>query len=239
MKKRNLFKLAALTAVFALGSMFANAQNTTTDIPKLPNAAPSTINGSVKVIDNKGTVKYIQAKNGITTFTNSTTDVTTTTFQLGGTLTDNTYIDVDGHVFAFNGLALETGAASTNATDQSDAGTGSGWTLLVRDEASGAIRKMLVSDMVQSGWTVYQLTAAQVTTPQFTITGVSLASYQTVYIYRNGAKLIAGIDYTIGTTDVITLLPSGAGTQGTPTTPWAAESYNLYAGDVIEVHFIK
>ena len=47
MKKRNLFKIAALTAVFALGSMFANAQN--------PTPVPA-----VKLIDNKGTIKYLQ-----------------------------------------------------------------------------------------------------------------------------------------------------------------------------------
>lgn len=92
MKKRNLFKLAALTAVFALGSMFANAQTTvTTDSATVRSHADGPV---VKVIDNKGTVKYLQSNNGITTITSTVPgNQTTTTFQLGGTLDTNTYID--------------------------------------------------------------------------------------------------------------------------------------------------
>lgn len=235
MKKRNLFKIAALTAVFALGSMFANAQTN----PATANITAADADGVVvKVIDNKGTVKYLQSNNGITTVTSvEPGNLTRTTFQLGGTLTDDTYIDVSGKIFGLNGLELEQGLASTDAESLNNNGTG--WTLLVRDEQTGEIKKMMVTDMVQSGWAAFQLDAALIASPVLDIAGVSLASYQTVYVYRNGAKLVAGIDYTVGTDNKITLIPAGSGTVGAPTNTWDDEAFTLYAGDKIEVHFIK
>jgi len=232
MKKSNIFKVAALTAVFAVASMFAYAQ---TPVPP------------VKLIDNKGTIKYLQSINGVTTITATAPDGTGVmhTWKLGGTLIEDTYITVAGNIFGLNGLQLQLGDASTTATSgtsgDSNAVAGSqGWTLLVRDEATGAINKMLATDIVQSGWSAYQLTSALVTLPEFTIPGISLASYQTVYVYRNGAKLVAGIDYTIGVSDnKITLLPAGDGTVGVPANTWTPESFTLYAGDKIEIHFIK
>jgi hypothetical protein len=228
MKKTNIFKMAALTAVFAVAGMFANAQVTTgPDIPLQSAAVLGQDSGYVKVIDNKGTVKFLQSRNGITMFTNTTpSGGVITTWQLGGTLADNTYIDVDGKVFALDGIPLVDTAtlqASTNATTLSDHGTGTGWTILVRNEATGATMKMLASDLlkVQSGQQVYTATAGLVT---YTLTGITLPSYKSVYVYRNGAKLIANEDYTIAG-DVVTLVPGS--------------NYTIYAGDRIEVHYIK
>jgi hypothetical protein len=91
--KNKYFKLG-LVALTMIAGTALQAQTTSGDIAQ--NTA-NVLNGTVRVIDNKGTIKYLQAANGITTLTNSSTDVTTTTWQLGGTLTVNTYIDVDGN----------------------------------------------------------------------------------------------------------------------------------------------
>lgn len=235
MKKKNFLKIAALTAVFALAGMFANAQTNPTPVP------------AVKLIDNKGTIKYLQSTNGVTTITATAPDGTGVlhTWKLGGTLIENTYIGVDGHIFGLNGLVLQTGDASTSATsgtsgDPSAVPGSAGWTLLVRDEATGAINKMMVTDMVQSGWSAYQLTSDLVTDPEFTIPGIGLASFETIYIYRNGAKLVAGIDYIIDLdNNKITLIPAGTGTGATPANTWTADAFTLYVGDKIEIHFIK
>lgn len=225
MKKTNIFKVAAITALFAVAGMFATAQ--TTD----PASADVTQTGAdgpvIKVIDNKGTVKYLQSNNGITTITSTTTaNLTTTTWQLGGTLVDDTYIDVDGNVFALDGIPMvdtTTLSPSTDATTLSSHGTGTGYTILVRNEATGATMKILASDLlkVQSGQEVFTATDGLVT---YTITGVTLPSYKSVYVYRNGAKLIADDDYTVSGS-VVTLVP--------------ASNFTVYAGDKIEVHYIK
>ena len=154
----NLKQPIIATLVLFMASFSAlQAQTTTSKIDKMTEVTypgtELTVDGSIKLIDNKGTVKYLQNYNGLTTLTNTgeTTDVTTTTLQLGGTLTANTYIDVDDKVFAFDGIELETGDASTDATTKSDHGTGSGYTFLVRDEATGAIKKLLLNDLGVKG----------------------------------------------------------------------------------------
>lgn len=226
MKKRNLFKLAALTAVFALGSMFANAQN--------PTPVPA-----VKLIDNKGTIKYLQSDNGLTTVsTSSPSGGVQVTWKLGGTLMENTYIDVRGNVFGLDSIQLTTVDAATSGTLGLDhaVSPGSGWTLLVRNEATGAIEKMLATDLVQSGHQVYTITepgqatagvnvtyASNVYT--FTVTGVTLPAFDNVYVYRNGAKLIATIDYAPATSSTFTI----SVTTDLP----------IYDNDVIELHYVK
>lgn len=220
--------LATLTVVFFLSSVaFVQAQNTTSSIAKQTEAnytagAVETAK-SIRVIDNKGTIKYLQVANGLTSLTNSSgTDITTTTVQLGGTLTDDTYVDVNGNVFAFNGIDLITNAenASIDATSGSSHGTGSGYTLLARDEATGAVKKLKIADLgVVGGREEYTATAGQTI---YTIAGApTLTGYKT-YVYRNGAKLLMGTDYTVST-NVVTL--------GT--------AFPVFAGDVIEVHYLN
>lgn len=205
-------KILTSIAILAIGSVsFAQS---TTDVAK--------VNSAVKVIDNKGTVKYFQSSNGITQIVNTTADKTTTTWQLGGTLTDNTYIDVDGKVFGLNGIALETGPSSTDATSESDSGTGTGWTLLVRDEATGAIRKMLATSLVQSGYGT-DTAAADDANVVVTVTGVPTDKSK-VFVFRNGAKLL-NADFTI-TTDTVTV-------------NYNAVSLPIYTGDIVEVQFVK
>lgn len=224
----NLKQPIIATLVLFMASFSAlQAQNTTVGIAKktevtYPGSA-LTIDGSIKLIDNKGTVKYLQTSNGLTTLTNtgSDTNVTTTTLQLGGTLTDDTYIDVDDNVFALDGIELESGEASTNATTKSDHGTGSGYTFLVRDEATGAIKKLLLENLGVEGGVV-PLTAEGGQT-EYTITGAEELTLFKTYVYRNGIKLIATADYTVAS-NVVTLTQNG---------------YQVLAGDVIEVHFLN
>lgn len=231
MKHLFLFKpLSLLSCILMLlvGSL-SWGQALTGDIA-LKGGAESTpavfLNGSVRVIDNKGTIKYLQSQNGITMLTNTTADRTTTTWQLGGTLTDNTYIDVDGNVFGFDGIELvnvATLAASTDASTESDHGVGTGWTLLVRDENSGAVKKLLATELIQSGTHVHTATLANETTdPTITVTGISTDAAQ-VWVYRNGAKLIAGPDYTVGT-DAVTLVST---------------NYPIYENDEFEIPWVK
>jgi hypothetical protein len=224
----NLKQPIIATLVLFMASFSAlQAQTTTSKIDKMTEVTypgtELTVDGSIKLIDNKGTVKYLQTSNGLTTLTNTgeTTDVTTTTLQLGGTLTANTYIDVDDKVFAFDGIELETGDASTDATTKSDHGTGSGYTFLVRDEATGAIKKLLLNDLgVKGGVSNETATAGQT---EYTITGAEELSLFKTYVYRNGIKLIATADYTVAS-NVVTLTQTG---------------YQVLAGDVIEVHFLN
>tara|TARA_B110000977_G_scaffold92340_1_gene122388 strand:+ start:401 stop:1096 length:696 start_codon:yes stop_codon:yes gene_type:complete len=230
--KLNFFtnvKLGAF-ALLTLTAGLVQAQQITGDIAREAVIVPGTtsIDGAVKVIDNKGTIKYLQVQNGITTLSNTTNDVTTTTWQLGGTLTDSTWIDVDTKVFGLDGIDLiNTEIASTDATTGSDHGTGSGYTLLVRDEATGAIKKLLATDLIQSGHQVYTATADQTT---YTINsgGTPLPDFSKVFVFRNGAKLVANLDYTILGDDV-TLVPATTGNN-----IWA-----VYADDTIEVQFVK
>ena len=224
----NLKQPIIATLVLFMASFSAlQAQTTTSKIDKMTEVTypgtELTVDGSIKLIDNKGTVKYLQTSNGLTTLTNTgeTTDVTTTTLQLGGTLTANTYIDVDDKVFAFDGIELETGDASTDATTKSDHGTGSGYTFLVRDEATGAIKKLLLNDLgVKGGISSSIATEGQT---EYTITGAEELSLFKTYVYRNGIKLIATADYTVAS-NVVTLTQTG---------------YQVLAGDVIEVHFLN
>jgi hypothetical protein len=229
--KRGL-KLFCLAFIIFSTATVAYAQRTstaTTDFTKNTNAVPGQLNGSVRVVDNKGTVKYLQTANGLTTITNTTNDQTTTTWQLGGTLTDNTYIDIDGHVFGLDKLDLvdiATSTASTDATDKSAHGTGTGWTLLVRDEATGAIKKLKATDLLQSGQEAFTATAGQTTYP---LTGSPvLPVFSKVWVFRNGVKLVAGTDYAV-TASTVTLNPGGT----------APNDWTVYAGDAIEVQYVK
>jgi hypothetical protein len=68
-------------AILVLASNKVSANRPGGDVAKSTN--------TVKVVDNKGTIKYFQSNNGITQITNTTADKTTTTWQLG-TLTEDT-----------------------------------------------------------------------------------------------------------------------------------------------------
>ena len=208
-----------------LTGMAMSAQQTTGDVTKQTDVEPgvTSTGGAVRIIDNKGTIKYLQSQNGITMLSNTTNDVTTTTWQLGGTLTDDTFIDADGNTFGLNGIELiSTETASTDATTESDAGTGTGYTILVRDEATGATKKLLASELsIESGQEAFTATADQTA---YALTGSPvLPTFSQVWVYRNGAKLVASVDYTVSASTV-TLV---------------ASDFDVYAGDIVEVQYVK
>ena len=223
-----LFKTIALGVIAFMLSTTASAQQTTGDVTKETDVDPGTTvtGGAVRVIDNKGTRKYLQVKNGLTIISNTTSDVTTTTWQLGGDLTDSTDIDLNGNAFTLQNIPLNTGSAATAADADAAGGGGTGYTVLVRNEATGAIEKVLASDLIKSGHQSFTATANQTAYP---LTGSpNLPTFEQVWVYRNGAKLVASVDYTVAGSTV-TLVPNT-----TPPNDWS-----VLAGDVIEVHFVQ
>jgi hypothetical protein len=226
---------AAVNAQTAVGSdVTKNSAKT--------NVASNT--AAVRVVDNKGTIKYLQANNGLTQIVNTTADVTTTTWQLGGSLTDNTYIDANGKVFALDGLTLASGSESTDAVSGSkngDGGTATGFTLLVRDEATGEVKKLLVSDLIKGGQTIVPVTTAAT---DVTYSNTALSSdINKISVYRNGIKLVVTDNYTLDTTTTpgtpaLTILGT-VGTAAAGATPESDDYYALAASDKIEVQWIK
>lgn len=244
MKKQIKIAFFALT-MLAAGAV--KAQTTTGDITQQANAGLNTSGTAVKLVDNKGTIKYIQAVNGLTSFTNTTPNGgVITTWQLGGTLTSDTYITAaaDGSAeFALDGLELVTDAttASTDATTRSSNGTGTGFTVLLRNEATGAVQKMLLSDLLQvDGIRVeYTQSGTGGGTPDgsgnatadvaITVTGLptltALTTAAKLFVYRNGVKLRFGTDFTV-IADTVTIT-------------YSAADLPMYNGDVVEIQYIK
>jgi hypothetical protein len=233
--------LVMLSFVFLLGSMGLHAQSTSTTAATLSKGNGDGV--SVKLVDNKGTIKYLQTNNGITSITSTTAgSTTTTTWQLGGALTDNTYIDVEGNVFSLDGLQLvdtssgnAADVASIDATDQSghDAGTttvaatGSGWTLVVRDEATGALRKLLAEDLISGIYELHTQGTDATAAVAITVAGLPALDDATtrakLFVYRNGIKLREGTDFD-ATANTVTTVHSEVA---------------LLAGDVVEIQYIK
>jgi hypothetical protein len=225
-KMKRSLSLGAIALCLAFGTV-ANAQITTTTDANLSKDGGDGV--SVKLVDNKGTIKYLQSTNGITTITSTTAgSATTTTWQLGGTIDVDTYIDVNGNVFGLDGLKLETGTASTDATTESDHGTGTGWTIIVRDEATGEFRKMLASSLVTSATADDVADAGEETANAIAITATDIptdaAARGKIWVYRNGVKLSNLTDYAI--------------TANTVTVTGTAD-FNIYTGDVFEVQWIN
>ena len=229
---KNNYLKGGILALMMIAGTAIQAQDTTNDFTQQGNATPGTDGTSVKVIDNKGTIKYLQVANGLTSFTNTTTDKTTTTWQLGGTLTDDTYIDVDASVFALDGLTLEsaTNAATTAPTGSDHGGANTGWTLVVRDEATGALKKLLATDLISGIREVHTQTTDGVigTAVDITVTGLPTltagSTFAKLFVYRNGAKLRSVTDF-VATAGKITITPSS--------------DIPMYAGDVVEIQYIK
>lgn len=223
--KFGVFALFMLAFSVVSAQRTENSTNAAVDFTKDANTVLGEAGGSVKVIDNKGTIKYLQSNNGITMFTDTAPDGgVITTWQLGGVLTDDTTIDASSAVFAITGVD-ETALSAATVID------GVGFTLLVRDEQTGEIEKMLATDLITSGQTVFTVAttgdaAFDVTsgTPAMAGTQIPLPEYSKVWVYRNGAKLIANVDYTISGSTVNIVV--------------TADLPN-YAGDIIEVQYIK
>ena len=213
----------------------------------------TTQGGAIRVIDNKGTKKYLQVQNGITQVTDIAPDGgVITTWQLGGQLVSDTDIDFNANALSFDNVLQTTDAPSADVrlTAPND-GSASGWMLLVRDEDTGEIKKLLASDLIVSGQTVFTVAAPAATTgiaagtelvfdvasagsyngaaiAALTGSQIPLPSYEKVWVYRNGAKLVANLDYTISGSEV-TLVPNAT----------APNDWNLFEGDVVEIQYFK
>lgn len=252
----NKFKLAlvavGLLAIGTVSAQITDASNTT-----LNKDADAT--KVVKLVDNKGTIKYIQSKNGITQVTSTVAgNKTVTTWQLGGILEDNTYITADtAKEFALDGLELVTAAkitaatnvASTNAVDREDhdgnaATGGTGFTVLIRDEDSGAIQKIQLVDLldVDSIGADYTQAIGGGGTPDaagdatanvnIAVTGLPIidaTNNRKLFVFRNGVKLrwgtAATLDFNGDTAEQITIIFS--------------TDIPMYADDVIEIQYVK
>lgn len=227
---KNTLKLS-ITLLFMISVGTAKAQ--TTDNTAVNSTKALAAGTSIKLIDNKGTIKYMQSNNGITTITSAVAgNKTTTTWQLGGSLVENTYIDVNGKVFSLDGVALESGNAATEAiTGEIASGgnaIGSGWTFLVRDEATGAVNKLLASELVTGIIAVHTqaidaIESVAIAVPSLpALSGNDLAK---IFVYRNGVKLRAVTDFLV--------------TAGTVLITYSVTDLPMYIGDIIEIHYIK
>ena len=221
MKTNQIVKAISIVGILALTTIQVKAQSAagSANVVKGVGSIPT-----VKVVDNKGTVKYFQSNNGITQITSTTAgSATTTTWQLGGTLTDDTYINASGKVFGLTGIALTTSSAAT-------ASGGAGYSLMVRDEVSGKVEALLVSSLVTSGQGVQTIIAG---TETLTGTFVSTAftglstNLNSVSVYRNGVKLRHTTDWVFDNTTPTSI--------SIPTTA----DLKLYTDDVIEVQWVK
>ena len=235
---KNKFLKLGTVAAFLLSASVLSAQQVTGDVTKQAQASTGSTTGYIKVVDNKGTIKYLQSKNGITQFTDNTPDGgLVTTWQLGGVLSDDVNITTgakefkltlnDGTnqgTFVLDGVVEETGIAA----DGSTIGT-SGWTLLSRDEATGEVRNLIASDLISGIRVEYsQVANASVDVP-ITITGLPVLTAGTtsakLFVYRNGAKLRSGTDF-VATADTVTIT-------------YNATDMPMYAGDIVEIQYIK
>ena len=205
-------------------SAFSQITNTSVKDTEVDYSSATAVqSGSIKLIDNQGTIKYLQVKNGITSLTNASASAgneTVTTLSLGGVLSTDTFIDASGVVFGLKGSDQETGNAATSSTLNT-----SGYTLAVFDEATGEIKKLLVSALdVVGASDRFVVAATPSTTYTVAIAGLSLTPGKT-FVFRNGVKLTAS-----GTTPDYT-------TSGSTVT--IDTSIPLFSGDIIEVQYIN
>jgi len=238
---KNTLKLG-MTAIFimALGTTNAQTDPDATDADSETGTASPTLKKgagdgtSVRVIDNKGTIKYLQTNNGITSITSTApNNTTTTTWQLGGTLASNTDIDLAGNTFSLDQVIEIDGSSSADeniaaTTTALVAGTTTGYTIIVRDEATGALKKMLASDLITGGQVLFPITADD----DVAVTATGLAAGTAIFkvsVYRNGNKLRGGTDYGVTDVDEITLSPNAV----------APNDWSTLAGDVIEVQWLN
>lgn len=164
---------------------------------------------SLVVVDpSNGTLKRISASTlfNALTFSNGITK-TGNAVELGGALTKPTTISTS----ATNVLKLD-GLQSGSAADS-----------LVVIGADGTLRKITQESLLKSGEQVFTATANQTT---YTVSGTAtpLPAYSKVWVYRNGAKLLANNDYSVAGS-IVTLIPDA--------------EWSVAAGDVIEVQWVK
>ncbi|WCC43139.1 hypothetical protein PJJ26_04775 [Tenacibaculum finnmarkense] len=236
MKKTNSFKLA-MVAVGMLTIGTVSAQQTDATNADLAKQATA-----VKSVDNKGTIKHVQVANGLTEATDAATNVTT--FQLGGTLVAPTTITSDaaaGNSLNIEGIAgvdkaqMLAGIAGTPGSENfkpADSFNTAGLTLMVRDETTGEIKKLLAADvaayletLAKNVYAKDELTAAPAGDYTIAVADLPipvLLKPARLFVYRNGVKLLQS-DLDFITTPGSVIIKQAAVT--------------LYNEDVIEVQY--
>lgn len=162
---------------------------------------------SVMVINpSTGQLKFISASSlfNALSFGNGLTK-TGNLVELGGTLTKATTIATD----ATNNLKITGLQSGSLATDS-----------IVVAAADGTLKRVAAESVLQSGAQNYTATAGQTT---YTVSDMPVTASK-VWVYRNGAKLMATTDYTTSSGQVS--LNSAVGSI-------------VAAGDLIEVQWVK
>ncbi|MBE7692439.1 hypothetical protein [Tenacibaculum finnmarkense] len=233
MKKTNSFKLAMVAVgMLTIGTVSAQQIDATNaDLAKQATA--------VKSVDNKGTIKHVQVANGLTEATDAATNVTT--FQLGGDLVAPTTITASaGKALNIAGIAgvdkaqMLAGIAGTPGSENfkpADSFNTAGLTLMVRDETTGEIKKLLAADVAAYLETLAKNVyasepVAAAPAGDYTITVADLPipvllKPARLFVYRNGVKLLQS-DLDLTTAGEVTIKQSAV---------------TLYKDDVIEVQY--
>ena len=224
--KNNYLKLGMMAAVM-LSASIGFAQTTDATDGGLNKAAGD--GASVRVIDNKGTIKYLQTNKGITSMTSTNPgNTTTTTWQLGVTLTSATTITTTAsETLAIAGLEENTGAAATDSS-------GSGYALVVQDEDTGKLRKLYAADILAGAAITgiqdeFDILNDATNAFDLNVPGLPIIDANNNFklsVYRNGVKLRFGVDFTATTVDTLNIL-------------WNATDLPIYDGDIIEVHYLN
>lgn len=191
------------------GTLTENATITTSETNFLKIAglqSGSATADSVMVVSPDGTLKWISASKlfNALTFENGLTK-DGNTVKLGGALNEATTITTDDtNVLKIAGLQSGNAAADSLVVAASD----------------GTLKRVTRETLLQSGDVQ---TIASADQENFTVSNMP-ANPSKVWVYRNGAKLMAGVDFTTAA-GVVTL---------TPTVDWS-----VVAGDIIEVQWVK
>lgn len=153
--------------------------------------------GQVKIISAESLVKALTFTNGLTKTGN--------TVKLGGSLSESTTIGTD----ATNTLKI-TGLQSGNLNSDS----------LVVASPDGTLKRVTAEALLQSGDTSFDASNGQQT---YVVPNMP-ATVSKVWVFRNGAKLVTGTDYT-----------TSAGTCTLSSTMASL----VVSGDTIEVQWVK
>ena len=210
--KHRLLKQGLFALAFAVGST-AMAQTTEANDANIENGKGT--EAPIKLVDNKGTIKYLQSNNGITSIT-STSDgsKTTTTWQLGGELIEDTTIKLGDNEFGFEGVG----------EDKEER------TLLVLDDNNN-LKKVELNEIAGLVTGVYttkiQATYDETANVDIPVSGIPTITESDIIkksklsVYRNGIKLRIIEDFTVAEGEVtIKISP-------------------LYKDDIFEIHYIE
>lgn len=204
MKKLLLFSIAAAI------SFAASAQKDTT-----------------KVIDNKGTIKWVISNTAAVITKEDSTLLYVTPQQLG----DSSFVKMASNGLSKIGQTVELGGAlvkpteiittATNTLKISGLESGNLATdSLVVSGTDGALKRVKAESLLQSGDERFEANAGQ---SAYAVTNMP-AAVSKVWVYRNGVKLLTNTDYTIASGSI----------------NLASSISSLVAlGDLIEVQWVK